>query len=341
MQFKVITHLFALALVCLGTASCGTKSGAGTFTNPASTTMAQTLTRGNEPPVRQAAKKEKDAFELFQEEIRSYLYQEKFDLLESTASKLRASKERFPGGAWKLNAFYAGLGTPEGNGIKPQSEWEAHFNKFQKWLSQSPNSITAHVGLSEALLNCAWEGRGRGYSHTVTPEGWQSFEKYSVMAEEVLNAAYRLSKKCPHLYVAMLRLAQGMSWDRSSFNKVFDEAVAFEPTYYYYYRVKATNLLPRWQGQPGEWEQFADEASRKLGGAQGAILYYLITTHIQPSYGTSFFEQNRVSWPKIKEGYIALEKTYGTDRDRINEICLLSVMARDLVEVCKKPTATP
>jgi hypothetical protein len=351
LQFKVIAHLFALALVCLGMASCGFKSEAQTSTNPAITTTAQAST--TQAPTLPAETKvshnsfgvaDKSGlrpFERFQLEARAYLYQEKFAELESMASEIRSRKERFPGGSWKLNSFYTGLGGPNDGDNTPQSEWEMHINKLRKWLSQSPDSITAHVGLAEALLNYAWQARGNGFSNTVTPEGGQVYVKFSAMAEEVLNDARRLSEKCPHWYVSMLRIAQGMGWDLASFDKLFDEAVALEPTYYYYYRVKAMNLLPRWHGQPGEWEQFIDEAARKMGGKQGAILYYLITSHLQFFYGTSYFEKSQVSWPKMKEGYIALEKTYGTDEEKMNEVCRLSMMAHDPMKFCGRPMPRP
>lgn len=240
-----------------------------------------------------------------------------------------------------MNAFYTGVGEPVDGDNAPQSVWEMHLSKLRKWLSQSPNSITAHVGLGEALVNYALNARGNGFSNTVTPEGRRLFDERSAMAEEVLNDAKRLSEKCPHWYVAMLQIGLGQGWESARFNKVFDEAVALEPAYYYYHRVKAMYLLPRWYGEPGEWEKFADEASRKVGGEQGAILYYLIAAHIRSYYGTDFFEQNQISWPRIKEGYEALEKTYGTDSERMTEVCRLSVMAHEPIEACQRLASQP
>lgn len=343
MQSKVIAHLFTLALVCLGAASCGVKSANQTSTTPPAARssqmpMAASTTQARLPQTSPTGRR---PFELFQEEVRSYLYEEKFALLDSIASKVRANKERFPGGAWKLNAFYLGVGGPADEDAAPQSEWEMHLGKLRKWLSQSPNSITAHVGLGEALVNYAWNARGTGFSDTITPERGRLFDERSAMAEEVLNDARRLSEKCPHWYVPMLQIGLGQGWEPSRFNKVFDEAVALNPTYYYYYRVKAMYLLPRWYGQPGEWERFADEASRKVGGSEGAILYYLIASHIRSYYGTQFFEQNQVSWPRIKEGYASLEKTYGTDSERMADVCRLSVMAHEPIEACQRLASQP
>lgn len=344
MQSKVIAHLLALAFVCLGITSCSVKSQHQSFitesstpsqavrtalpTDTAATTVPSTLS-GPPPGLR--------PFDAFQAEVRSYLYAEKFSLLDRLASEVRASKERFPGGAWKLNAFYVGLGGPGQGDNAPPIGWELHINKLEKWLSQSPDSLTAHVAMGETLLNYAWQARGSGLSHTVTEEGWQLYSERVAMAGEVLNDARRLSEKCPHWYVSMLRMAQDTGWEMPRFNQLFDEAVALEPTYYYYHRVKAMNLLPRWHGQPGQWERFIDEASSKLGGTQGAMLYYLVTSHMRKMFGRNFFEQNQVSWPRMKEGYLAVAKTYGTDWERNDEVCHLAALAHDTMDICHRP----
>jgi hypothetical protein len=302
-QSKVSTHLFTLALVCLSMASCGVKSETQSATQPATVRSALPVdTAATLPSTLVSPPPGLPPFEAFETEARSYVSEEKFDVLESVASKVRASKERFPGGAWKLNAFYTGVGMPAGGDSAPDTVWETHLTKLGKWLRQYPDSITAHVALGEALLNYGWKARGKGFSHTVTEEGGRLYAERLMMAGRVLSDAQRLSEKCPHWYVSTLRIAQDMGWEMSRFNQLFDEAVALEPTYYYYYRVKAMNLLPRWHGQPGEWERFIDQASKKLGGEQGAILYYLVTSHMRKLFGRDFFEQNQVSWPRMKEG---------------------------------------
>jgi hypothetical protein len=67
-------------------------------------------------------------------------------------------------------------------------------------------------------------------------------------------------------------LAKGQSWERSRYEKNFEAAIAFEPTYHYFYSEKAQYLLPRWSGEEGEWERFAEETSKRLGGKLGSII---------------------------------------------------------------------
>jgi len=119
---------------------------------------------------------------------RANLLREKFDELDALAAQLRASKERLRDGAWKLNAFYMGVGAPPDDDATDNG-WESHLNNLRKWLSHSPDSITAHVALADALLNYAWEARGTGYSNTVTQEGRRLFNERMAMAGEVINDA--------------------------------------------------------------------------------------------------------------------------------------------------------
>src|SRR5262245_11662873 len=52
--------------------------------------------------------------------VRLQLYQKQFELLDKTADELRASKERLPGGVWKLYRFYLGVSDV---GNRGESEW--------------------------------------------------------------------------------------------------------------------------------------------------------------------------------------------------------------------------
>ena len=228
-----------------------------------------------------------------------------------------------------MNALYTGLGAPPSGDTATDDEWRAHLDKLRLWVSRVPDSITARVGLGDALVNYAWKARGAGYADTVKGEGWRLFNERLGLAEEVLVDARRLREKCPHWYVSMLRIGLGRGWEPSHFDRLFEEGASLEPTYYYLHRVKAAYLMPRWHGEPGDWEKFADKTYQRAGGKDGAILYYMIASHRRDSYGTKFFEEARVSWPKMREGYKHLEQAYGTTPERLNEACMLAALAGD------------
>ena len=254
-----------------------------------------------------------------------------FDQLERTAAQLRSGRERLPGGAWKLNAFYSGLNEPAAATRASESEWQLHLGKLRQWVERNPTSITARVALGDALVNYAWAGRGEGYTHTVSEERLSLYRERLAQAEAVMSEAAGSAEKCPHWYVTMLRIGLGARWEADRFERIFAEGVALEPTYYYLHRVKAMYLMPRWHGRPGEWECFAEEAAQRIGGREGSSLYYMIASHIRTYYGRRFLADNQVSWPRMRQGYADLEAVYGTDARRLNEVCQLATLAEDWV----------
>jgi hypothetical protein len=312
MRLKSISQCVLLLWVCVGLASCNASSTPRAAAAPSAV-------------VKQSA----DEFDQFAAAIRDHLNNDRFTLLDTTASQLRVSKERFAGGAWKLNAFYTGLDQPPSGDAADEGEWQVHLNKLNKWVKEAPDSLTARVGLGDALVNYAWKARGQGYADKVSGEAWRLFNARSALAERALDDAQKLEEKCPHWYVAKLSIGLGQGWEPARFEKVFKEGVALEPTYYYLYRVKAMYLLPRWYGEPGDWERFADETYHRVGGKDGAILYYMICSHLRTYYGLSLFDQNKISWPKMREGFMNLDLAYSANNERLNEACVLAAMAGD------------
>ncbi len=95
-----------------------------------------------------------------------------------------------------------------------------------------------------------------------------------------MNDAKRLNAKCPQWYMVMQIIAKGQRWARPRYERHFQTAIAFEPTCHYFYSEKAQYLLPRWHGEVGEWERFAEETSQQLGGELGSIIYFVIATDL-------------------------------------------------------------
>jgi hypothetical protein len=269
------------------------------------------------------------SFDQYVVDIRNHLYHDDFALLDSITSQERTKKTRFPGGTWKLHALYIGLSGPVLGDNASEAEWKIHFEKLQTWISRFPDSITARVALGSSLFAFAWKARGRNYIDTVTDQGMQLFKNRLDMAEEVLNRAKKLHEKCPEWYVVMLQIGIGQGWELPRFNRVFKEGIELEPMYYYLYRSKALFLMPRWYGKPGDWERFVEDTYRSYKAREGAILYYLIASYMRDYYGDGFFEESGISWPRIKEGLAYLEKDYGVDNERLNEACMLAVLAGD------------
>jgi hypothetical protein len=251
--------------------------------------------------------------------ITNLLYQRNFEQLDAEAYDARVSKTRFPGGIWKLYVFYEGVDTASRNRL-PEHGWGDYMSLTKMWVERRPKSVTARIALAEAYLHFGWHARGHGYADEVTEIGAQLFAERANQAKAVLEEAAQLDEKCPFWYESMQHVALALGWNKQEARKLFEQAVAFAPGFYHYYREYAIYLLPKWYGEDGDAELFAEEVSEKFRGKGGLFLYFEIATVINcPCTGDGDPRHlQKMSWPKIKQGYAVVKQMYGTSRMKTN-----------------------
>lgn len=286
----------------------------------------QVIVRPFQVPVSFASEVEQGSYK---SEVGSMLKRSDFDALEKEADSVRRSKSRFPGGVWKLYVFYEGLEGPFGGELATDAEWEAHIETLKHWATAKPDSVTARVALAQAYFGWGYKARGHSYGYKVTEEGWRLLGERLQLASGALKEAAGLKTKCPHWYFVLLEIARMQGWEKAHVRAVLDTAIAFEPAYYHSYREYANFLLPKWSGDEGEAEAFAEEASKRVGGKEGAFLYFEIATVLNCGCGEQGRHLNGMSWPRIKEGYAALEELYGISNRKLNRFAYLAVLAGD------------
>jgi len=278
-----------------------------------------------EPAVDTAA--DLHALQTYRGALRTLLEQENFDALDCIANEARSHKTRFSGGLWKLHAIYAALERPDGH--LTELDWEQHLSRLDRWVAARPDSITARVALAGAYASYAWAARGEGYSDTVTENGWNLFNQRLANARSILADAWHLSPHCPEWFVVSQSIAQGQGWDAADEMKLFQEAVSFEPEYYYYYRLHAGYLLPNWYGERGDAAKFAEESANRLGGKQGDILYFQLAAQLVCICEDP--EVLRMSWERIQKGFAALEESWGPSPYNLNPFALIAARFHDPV----------
>lgn len=258
-------------------------------------------------------------------EVQNLLYQEKFDDLDNMAQELRKSKARFPEGVWKLQFFYEGLASKD----KSPEGVRKHFALIDKWLQKSPDSITARVAAADAWQEFGANVRGKGYADTVSDEAWR------VLAESFQKAYQFLEKKpegtddCPERYASLINIAKIQGWARPQFDALFQEAVAYEPTYYPIYLQTAYYLLPRWHGEEGEWQQFAKDAIKLTPESEGKSVYMRIVGSLLMVSDITSFSDPGISWPLLKQAYIDTEQNFPGSRWNLNMFCKYACQAGD------------
>lgn len=261
------------------------------------------------------------------DDARALLLREQFEALDKMADDLRSSKARFIGGGWKLTRFYEAVHAPENTSNATEADWKGHIALLERWKSARPQSITARVALADAYLEYAWAARGNGYADSVTPEGWRLFEERTKKSVEILIDATRLDAKCPQWYLVMQQAARAAGADKDQQRAVFEKAVAYEPTYFAYYQTFAYSLLPKWSGEPGDLRKFADETYRRVGGKEGAHIYFEIASSLCGTCGD--FSTDDFSWKNLQEGYAALKEMYGVNPMKANRFAFIAAAYKD------------
>jgi hypothetical protein len=265
---------------------------------------------------------------VFQGAVARLVSEKRFDLLEQIAGALRSGKDRWPGGRWKLQAFYGGVASPAPGSHATEEDWAGHLQRVNEWVAAKPKSITARVALAESYLAYAWDARGTGFADSVTDSGWKLFEQRIAKAEQVLQQASALEEKCPHWYRAMQQVALAQGWEPERANALFEQAIAFEPGYFPVYRAQAQFLLPKWNGEKGDLERFAELVANRAGGSKGDIIYFEIAAEI--ACGCEEDDPlKRLSWKRIQQGFAAAEKEYGVSYIKLNQIARMAVDVRD------------
>ena len=187
------------------------------------------------------ALEEPDAYE---ERITQLLAEGNYAQLDAEAQRVSAGKDRLVGGGWKLHSFYGGVSDPP----HQSGMWAQQVDKVKTWMAKDPQSAAARVALANAYIGWGWQARGGGYANTVQTGALYWFNKSVGMAKATLIEAAKLPEKSPNWYSAMQQVAQAEGWSRDDEKELFDQAIAFEPSYYYFYQNHARLILPKQYG---------------------------------------------------------------------------------------------
>jgi len=143
--------------------------------------------------------------------------------------------------------------------------------------------------------------------------------------EKACKQASFLRDKCPEWYVAMQDVALAQGWDPGAKRALLEQAVKFEPNYFYYYRKYAVSILPQWDGEEGQLEKFLQSRADQIGGDPGDILYFQVASLL----GGCINQPLKLSWPRIQRGFDALERQSGSAPDNRNRPARLAAIFND------------
>lgn len=273
-----------------------------------------------------APEKPVESPEHYQAYITSLLVQEDFPQLEKIAQQNRTEKGLLLGGVWKNNEFFNATAYPLAN---QDSAYPVRMNLLKKWISSYPQSSAARISLAELYDSYASFARGEGAVDSVTDSQWQLLHDRTALAVQALLDAALLKERDPHWYSAMQTVAQNQSWGKSAMQDLLNQALAFEPDYYHFYRFQAQLLRPIWFGEPGEIQDFADETSGRLPEPNSSILYFDIMSSLACDCRWAAEDLSHASWPKLRQGYLSLTELYGNNNVIANRFAFMAHTFRD------------
>lgn len=254
----------------------------------------------------------------------------RFEEVEELAVLLRPVERRWPSGWPMIGSLYGGVSRYSGG------NWERTVEHFGKWLKARPESVVARVGLADKWATYAWEARGSGWAHTVTPSGWLGFAARLKEARKLLVEAEKISDKEPQLYCVRLTVALGEGWSRAEMETAFEKAVALDAHYYDVYGRKGNYLLAKWHGQPGDWQKFAETAPAKHQAAAGDALFARIVVAVNQFAANEVFLDTTagataggISAQRLKQGFRDLEKQFPRSSVNLSRAVTFAMKMRD------------
>lgn len=267
---------------------------------------------------------ENKAIRQFRVNARRLFDNRNYEDLESLAKQIRKDKECFSNGDWKLVQLIDSFKCQP----KDSDEvWKAHEEIIQEWLKKHPDSVTAHVAYAFWFKDYAWKARSSGWASEVTEEGWKLFAERLEKTSELLAKASELEEKCPMVLSCYMTVALGQGWDFESYDTLYKMAKKAEPSYFYYDIKRAAFLLPRWHGEPGQWEADAKSQADALGDLGSQIYAQVVTSN--SDYYDNVFSECSISWPDVKAGYEKLISTYPDSPQLLHSYCRLACLAND------------
>lgn len=260
----------------------------------------------------------------FRTKARGYFKASDFRALEDMVAQIRSGPPVFASGSWRLYQFYSAI---EPNRKDSDEIWRQEEGILQAWEMAFPKSITARIAHANFMTSYAWKARGSGWANSVNEEGWKVFGDRLSAAQKILTDAREMQPRCPMWWRVEMTVALGGGWDRSQEARLLAEAKKFFPQFYGYDTAHAYFLLPRWNGEEGDWEKSAEEEMQRPDGL-GAEGYARVVASLTEYYG-NIFRETHASWPKTREGFEQIHKKYPASLQNLTMFFELACIAGD------------
>jgi len=239
-----------------------------------------------------------------------YLQDDEWAALDALVDQLAASGERADDGRFWL--YMVSRAASDWFETLPDEYDDLLQQKFSEWQKQLPDSAYAPVLAAMQLHAAAWRARGRGFSSSVTPEGWALFRERNATAWTMIQAAKSKSARLPVWYEEAISIGMDADIPSAQITALFNEGINRFPGYHSLYFNYARQFSPRWGGDYEDADAFIKSQviakTNPEGDALYARLYWLID-----QYGggdPDFFSESSVNWQRMRAGFELLMRQF-------------------------------
>lgn len=248
------------------------------------------------------------------DEMMSWLQHQQFDNVEAFLGYVVKNNVVTRDGIDYLTAileyWFGASEVLEFNRIKPVPQDILPY--LNTWIEHSPKNANAYIIRGVYYIEHAWEIRGRGWAQDVKKEHWPSFQELHLLAKTDLEKAYELDPFNPVSSRELMRVQRALNAkDTKATETYFQQAIKNYPTFYWAYRAKLENLMPKWGGT---WEtMFAFAAETAQGAPPKTLLPHVLAYALEEAAARSQNSQKYYTTPQVWETLEQIYKQIITD----------------------------
>ena len=226
-----------------------------------------------------------------------------FDRLEAQYQTVRHATDLVDGGTLRLQWFRVGLTRvfDEDDATDPyfaQLETMTHG-----WAVDHPKSPLAQLLYARALYARAYSFRGSDYAAKVPEAAMREFRRYMQRELDQLTTHADVLKEESTADVYLMMVGRNLSWDFERLHALALDTLARNPADIGGFLELATVSLPKWGGDPQQFDQVVREATKRVQPASGMALYAFFYDNFAGQFEEELFTSSEVHWPTMKRGF--------------------------------------
>ena len=259
---------------------------------------------------------------------RELLAAKNYDELERISRELRIHPGKYRNGRGRDWRFYWTPLSANSNEMQ-EEDFERSFKAVEGWLKAVPDSVSARLAMAHLWHKYAFFARGDEITEAIPEKQLEMFATRNQKAAEFLDEIAKQPSDIDNVYRRLrLEIAKGLG-KKPDVQLVYD-ALKSDPLNMELVHGMTICLLPRWFGEPGELETFADEVVRRTEKSCGNFQYITVVLATKEILKEYVLQTHQFDLAKIREGFLDVQKTYPQAREYLDDEAQLQYLSGDV-----------